>query len=157
MVAELLYCYRVLTDGLRERQGLRLPDPDKRLRLLDYEDALLMRHPKVAPWELAQAIPASRRALQRLIQLLCSPAQVIYARNWPRADLLEQLSLAEPGDALEPELQLELERWLTRQIAKILDQQRFPITIEEARWRAAEARLFRQRYRFQQTLQSQFV
>ena len=124
------------------------------------ELALLARldkpqEPEGIPLEIA--IEETRHALQRLIQMLCCPAQFVYPQRWRRVDLFQELGKTDDIGQRQAHVALEAEAWLTRAVAEALRRSGVKPDLRERELRWQEAKELRTNTRIAQRLHQQFL
>lgn len=107
--------------------------------------------------ELEKLIDHSRRALQRLVRMLTNTRRYLDPRLWSKQELVDEVRNMHIHDAMSPLHALELEYWLSHQIALALVRQGMRLTVQERQARLAEAGDRRRRYRLARRLWAQFV
>lgn len=91
------------------------------LQLLDHEKGMYDRWER-SRWSsvlpLEATIEKNRKHVQRLLQLLCHPIQVLDPQRWYRIDLLLEVLKMQQAECIHPGIALALETWLTKEVHK---------------------------------------
>lgn len=154
MYADLVCDYRQITEFL-DREAAQ-PTPH-RVAWGDYEKELLLRTGALDEGATLDACAQNCAAhIQRLIHALCSAGRLIHPRHWTRRDLLVEVKEMERIQKPNPLHCLELEGWLTREVARAMREKGVHPDRRERELRLFEARDFRERYLLQQKSSTYF-
>jgi hypothetical protein len=127
------------------------------MALFPHEEAVfarlgLQRNSLLQKSEMNQrlAVEATQRDMQRLLQTLCLAGRFLLPQRWSRAELLLEYQAMATADRFSPQIALEVETWLDREVKQIIEStkilpshQEFEAQLEEQTLRKNRQRILR--------------